>query len=242
MPNRFLPTLQIHIPACIMTKRHLFIYLLLTIVLLLCSQHFAHAQEGIIVTSANDTLVKPQLPMSSRIAGSSIDDRIMIRFADNRTPRQTSFNYFISKTNIYGNALVPASLLIGGTLSNNKEMRQNALYVASSSAISFATILIIKRIFKRPRPFRGNFRIFPVYIAGDYSFPSGHAASSVSTATALSMAYPKWYVIAPAALWAGSVSYSRMYLGLHYPSDVATGALIGAGTSVYLNAVRKRVQ
>jgi len=225
-----------------MTKSHQYIFLIFTIALLICLQDHAHAQEGIIVTPTNDTLVKPQLPMSSRIAGSTLDDRIMIKFADNRTPRQTSFNYFISKTNLYGNALVPAGLLIGGTISNNREMRQNALYVASSSALSYVAVLIIKRLVKRPRPFRGNFRIFPVYIAGEYSFPSGHAASSVSTATALAMAYPKWYVIAPAALWAGSVSYSRMYLGLHYPSDVATGALLGAGTSVYLNTVRKRVQ
>ncbi|WP_345955171.1 phosphatase PAP2 family protein [Mucilaginibacter sp. PAMB04168] len=174
--------------------------------------------------------------------GRSLDDRIMIHLAENRTPERTGFYYFMSKTNIYGNLLTPAGLLIGGTISNDKAMRQNALYVASSSAISYGTILLIKRIFKRPRPFRGNFRIVPVYIAGDYSFPSGHASSSMSTATSLSMLYPKWYVIAPAFLWAGSVSYSRMYLGLHYPSDVATGTLIGAGTSVYLNTIRNRVQ
>ena len=225
-----------------MIKRRSLIYNVLTIVFLIWLNPNAQAQEGIIVTPANDTIVKPQLPMSTRIAGSSLDDRIMIKFADNRTPQLTSYNYFISKTNLYGNALIPASLLIGGTISNNREMRQNALYVASSSVISYAAILLIKRLVKRPRPFRGNFRIFPVYIAGEYSFPSGHAASSVSTATALAMAYPKWYVIAPAALWAGSVSYSRMYLGLHYPSDVATGALLGAGTSIYLNTIRKRVQ
>jgi membrane-associated phospholipid phosphatase len=170
------------------------------------------------------------------------DDRIMINLAENRTPAKTDFYYFMSKTNLYGNALVPASLLIGGTLGHDKEMRQNALYVASSSVLSYAAVLLVKRLVKRPRPFRGNYRIIPVYIAGDYSFPSGHTSSSVSTATALSLAYPKWYVIAPAALWAGSVSYSRMYLGLHYPSDVATGALLGAGTSVYFNSIRKRVE
>ncbi|MFD1255770.1 phosphatase PAP2 family protein [Mucilaginibacter terrae] len=225
-----------------MTGHNSTLYILHTIATLLLLQLTAKAQQDVVVTAANDTLLKPKLAMSTRIAGSSLDDRIMIHFADNRNPRQTDFNYFISKTNLYGNALVPASLLIGGTISNNREMRQNALYVASSSALSYVAVLIIKRLVKRPRPFRGNFRIFPVYIAGEYSFPSGHAASSFSTATALSMAYPKWYVIAPAALWAGSVSYSRMYLGLHYPSDVATGALLGAGTSVYLNTVRKRVQ
>jgi len=171
-----------------------------------------------------------------------VDTDIMVNFAENRTPAKTDFYYFMSKTNLIGNALVPASLLIGGTLGNDKEMRQNALYVASSSVLSYGAVLLIKKLLKRPRPFRGNYRIVPVYIAGDYSFPSGHSSSAFSTATSLSMAYPKWYVIAPAAAWAGTVAYSRMYLGLHYPSDVATGTLMGAGTAVYLNTIRNRVQ
>jgi membrane-associated phospholipid phosphatase len=170
------------------------------------------------------------------------DDRIMMNLADSRTPAKTDFYYTVSKTNLYGNALVPAGLLIGGLIDNNREMRQNALYVASSSVISYGLVLLVKKLVKRPRPFRGNFRVIPVYIAGDYSFPSGHASSSISTATSLSIAYPKWYVIAPAFLWAGSVTYSRMYLGLHYPSDVTVGALTGAGTAVYLNTIRNRVQ
>jgi membrane-associated phospholipid phosphatase len=200
-----------------------------------------YAQPGVVVTPNNDTLTY-RVPVSTLIAGTTLDDRIMVKLARNRTPAGTGFYYFMSKTNIYGNALVPAGLLLGGTFSHDKEMRQNALYVASSSVISFAAVLLIKKLVKRPRPFRGNFRIIPVYIAGDYSFPSGHSSSSVSTATALSMAYPKWYVIAPAALWASSVAYSRMYLGLHYPSDVATGTLMGAGTAVYFNTIRKRSQ
>lgn len=171
-----------------------------------------------------------------------LDDRIMMNLADSRTPLKTDFYYTMSKTNLYGNALVPAGWLVGGLIDNNKEMRQNALYVASSSAISYGLVLLVKKLVKRQRPFRHNFRVIPVYIAGDYSFPSGHASSSISTATALSIAYPKWYVMAPAFLWAGSVTYSRMYLGLHYPSDVAVGALTGAGTAVYFNTIRNKIK
>jgi len=223
-----------------MTRSATFIILSCTVSALLFFQP-AHAQPGVVVTPGNDTITY-RVPVSTLLAGTTLDDRIMVNLARNRTPAGTGFYYFMSKTNIYGNALVPAGLLVGGALNHDKEMRQNALYVASSSVLSYAAVLLIKRLVKRPRPFRGNFKIIPVYIAGDYSFPSGHSSSSVSTATALSMAYPKWYVIAPAALWASSVAYSRMYLGLHYPSDVATGTLMGAGTAVYFNTIRKRVQ
>ena len=44
--------------------------------------------------------------------------------------------------------------------------------------------------------------------------------------------YPdKWYVVIPSYLWAGWVAYSRMYLGVHYPSDILGGAIVGGGSA-----------
>lgn len=167
-----------------------------------------------------------------------LDDRIMINLADNRTPEQTGIFLFLSNTYRYGDIGIPAGLLAGGIISNDKQMRDNALFVASSTAFSYGLTLVLKHIVKRPRPFIQNINIVPVYRAGSTSFPSGHTSTTIATATALSMAYPKWYVIAPAFLWAGSVSYSRMYLGVHYPTDVAAGAIIGAGSAVSLSFLR----
>ncbi len=166
------------------------------------------------------------------------DDRVMINLAENRTPQKTGLMLFLTKTYTYGDIGVPAALLAGGIIGNDRQMRENALYIASSTAITYGLNQLIKVIVKRPRPFVQNIKIVPVYQAGEYSFPSGHTSSTVSTATALSIAYPKWYVIAPAFLWAGSVSYSRMYLGVHYPTDVAGGAVLGAGTAVSLSFLK----
>ncbi len=166
------------------------------------------------------------------------DDRIMINLAEHRTPQKTGLMLFLTKTYTYGDIGVPAALLAGGIIGNDRQMRENALYVASSTAITYGLNQLIKVIVKRPRPFVQNIKIVPVYQANEYSFPSGHTSSTISTATALSMAYPKWYVIAPAFLWAGSVSYSRMYLGVHYPTDVAGGAVLGAGTAVSLSFLK----
>jgi membrane-associated phospholipid phosphatase len=166
------------------------------------------------------------------------DDRIMINLAEHRTQEKTGVLLFLSNTYRYGDVGIPAGLLIGGVIGNDRQMRENALYVASSTAISYGLTELLKLVVKRPRPFVQNIRIVPVYRAIGTSFPSGHTSSTIATATALSVAYPKWYVIAPAFLWAGSVSYSRMYLGVHYPTDVAGGALLGAGTAVSLSFLK----
>jgi membrane-associated phospholipid phosphatase len=73
--------------------------------------------------------------------------------------------------------------------------------------------------------------VFALSVSGDKSFPSGHTSQAFATATTLALQYRKWWVVVPAFAWAGSVGYSRMYLGKHYPSDVLAGALIGAGSS-----------
>ncbi|WP_304609503.1 phosphatase PAP2 family protein [Mucilaginibacter sp. FT3.2] len=169
----------------------------------------------------------------------NLDDRILIDLQEHRTPAQTGFFMFLSKNLEYGDIGIPAGLMVGGIIGNDKAMRQNAAYVAGSTLISVGFTELIKHLVKRPRPFIQNINITPVYRPGQYSFPSGHTSSSFATATALSIAYPKWYVIAPAYLWAGATGYSRMYLGVHYPSDVASGAVLGAGSAFPLLFLKK---
>jgi membrane-associated phospholipid phosphatase len=168
------------------------------------------------------------------------DDRIMIDLQNQRTPQQTGIMMFLSTHDRYGDIGIPAGLLIAGAINNDKGMRENAAYIASSTALSTGITFLLKHIVKRPRPFVQNINVVPVYRAGSTSFPSGHTSSTIATATALSIAYPKWYVIAPAFLWAGATSYSRMYLGVHYPTDVAAGALIGAGSAVSMSFLKAK--
>lgn len=166
------------------------------------------------------------------------DDKTLEYLAARRTPGQTKTWLFISNTNDYVNVAIPAGLLIAGIIDHNPDMRQNALYVASSTATTFILNTLIKKLVKRPRPFVSNIHLTAVYQPSSSSFPSGHTSSAFSSATALVRAYPKWYVIAPAFLWSGAVGYSRMYLGVHYPSDVTAGALLGAGTAFGLGFIR----
>ncbi len=62
---------------------------------------------------------------------------------------------------------------------------------------------------------------------GEFSFPSGHSMSSFAAATALFLYRKKWG--AAALVLAALIGFSRLYLYVHYPTDVLAGALIGVG-------------
>jgi membrane-associated phospholipid phosphatase len=111
--------------------------------------------------------------------------------------------------------------------------RKRSLYIGASVLTAAVITNILKYSIDRTRPFDTYFYIEKMTGGGSPSFPSGHTSDAFSLATALSIVYPKWYVIVPAYAWAVTVGYSRIALGVHYPSDVFAGALIGAG-SAYL--------
>lgn len=220
------------------SARKVFILLGLFLLSATCTKLFAQT----VVVTPTDTVAalpapKPKVAVVVPKADNFIqrfDDRTMVSLALHRTPEVTPTMRFLSRNIMYGNIGVPAGLLIGGIITNDRNMRENAGYIASSTAISFVATYLLKKLVGRPRPFIRNLKIVPVYIAGESSFPSGHTSTSFSTAMAVSRAYPKWYVIAPAFLWAGATGYSRMYLGVHYPTDVFSGAVLGSGTALAL--------
>jgi undecaprenyl-diphosphatase len=73
------------------------------------------------------------------------------------------------------------------------------------------------------------------YCGGTYGFVSGHAANSFALATFVSLLFRRKWATSGMILWAALVSYSRIYLGVHYPGDVIGGALLGMllGLGIY---------
>jgi membrane-associated phospholipid phosphatase len=88
-----------------------------------------------------------------------------------------------------------------------------------SLVISESTVGLLKIATNRQRP-NGE-----KHSRANSSFPSGHATSSFAVAYSVSRYYPRWSV--PAFAAASLISYSRVYLDAHYPSDVIVGAGIG---------------
>jgi undecaprenyl-diphosphatase len=148
-------------------------------------------------------------------------------FTEDRTRSVTQFMQHVSNTTGALSFGIPAALIIDGIISHDKITIHKGMYIVKTIAVSTAITFVMKYSFNRQRPFAGDSLVIKAGSGGGPSFPSGHTSLAFATATSLSFAYPKWYVIVPSYLWAGTVVYSRMYLGVHYPTDVWVGAIVG---------------
>src|SRR4030066_928366 len=93
-------------------------------------------------------------------------------------------------------------------------------------ALGDASANILKHLFERPRPCQAleNVRLL-VGCSGSFSMPSNHAVNAFSVAATFSHFFRKTAV--PMFLIAALVALSRIYVGVHYPSDVIAGAVLG---------------
>ena len=111
-------------------------------------------------------------------------------------------------------------------------------YAAVFSLIfgAIVTNLLLKNIVARPRPFAEIEALIPLIAKPtDFSFPSGHTTASFAVALVMLRMLSKKIGI-PAVVLAALVAFSRLYLGVHYPTDVLAGfvvALVGSSLAVW---------
>ena len=128
-----------------------------------------------------------------------------------------------------------------GFIQKDQTLKNKGYYMGATLLTSALITTSLKFAIDKDRPFVTYPEIQKLTSAGSPSFPSGHTSEAFATATSLSLAFPKWYVIAPSFIWASAAGYSRMHLGVHYPSDVLVGALIGSGSAWLCHEVNKKL-
>ncbi len=98
----------------------------------------------------------------------------------------------------------------------------------------------LKKLIMRPRPFLDVPSLVPaIKPPKSFSFPSGHTTLAFSVAFIISRILPKRYSI-PAFLIAALVAFSRLYLGVHYPSDILGGICAGYVAGLITEFLYKR--
>lgn len=112
--------------------------------------------------------------------------------------------------------------------------RQWAAFTASAFT-SHAASVVIKRVVRRPRPTDPRIEI-GVGTPSKLSFPSSHATSTTAALTSLALLTKSPLPL----LGVPAMMLSRMVLGVHYPTDVTAGALLGASTAIIADKLEKR--
>lgn len=107
-----------------------------------------------------------------------------------------------------------------------KDKKTGVSIILALTMVLIICLLIIKPAVARTRPFDIYKGIeLAINAPKDYSFPSGHTASSIACITVLYRMRKKSFI--PFLMLAILISFSRMYLFVHYPSDILFGALFG---------------
>lgn len=165
------------------------------------------------------------------------DIRILHALNNHRLSALDPLFVFLTNSAAYLAFGVPAIMLITALAKKNPPLSRNALLILFSVLASALLANILKYSINLPRPYEIYPFIEKLSVGGSPSFPSGHTADAFAFAFSLSLVYRKKYLAIPVFVWACLVGYSRMVLGVHFPSDVLAGAIIGIGCAFFCKRI-----
>ena len=144
---------------------------------------------------------------------------------------------------------IPFMLVVVYCLLRPGNWRHRLLMVGSVALLfvlsDFVVSSFIKNVVCRPRPSHDPavmdlLSYVNDYRGGAYGFPSNHASNGFAAATFLALLLRNRWVTLSAFLWAIGSCYSRMYLGVHYPTDILCGAMLGIVFAIIIFLLYKK--
>lgn len=174
-----------------------------------------------------------------------IDRSLMLFFNGLHSPLFDFIFYYLSKTWI-GFPLYIYVLFLFYKKNPSKQAIIFTVTIFVTVGLSdLISVHAFKNVFERYRPSH-NLEIQDLlhyihgYHGGTYGFVSSHAANMFAFATFSSLVIKSKPISIIVFVWAGIVSYSRIYLGVHYPADIICGALLGCLIAYITYALNKR--
>lgn len=152
--------------------------------------------------------------------------------------RSKPLDYFFIGATYLGSDVFAIGLILGLLLLPGVHFTVFAKNSALALLLSSVTVAILKYFVKRKRPFEVILELESLKIGIDqFSFPSGHTTAAFTLASTIAYLTPNPFISIVYFLLAFIVAMSRVYLGVHYPSDVTAGAVIGTACAMLVHYV-----
>jgi undecaprenyl-diphosphatase len=160
------------------------------------------------------------------MAPPSLDVRIVEWAASHRIGPLNGLFVALGTVNKLGLIWAVMSLALG--LLTRRGLGRSSVLAGVTLLTTFAADSVsfgVKDLVARTRPADAHPQIHPLYVVHSSSFPAGHAATAFAGATVLCYVAPRLTPLF--VVLAAAVGFSRIYVGVHYPTDVLAGAAIG---------------
>lgn len=150
-------------------------------------------------------------------------DNALLYWVNGWTSREMTFA--MKNVSLLGSELVWFAISGLLWLMGDERKRKTGILLGATIVLAEVAEFFVKNSIQRPRPLTVLPGIIAYGVVGGFSFPSGHVVRAFAGAYVISHFHRPF--MAPILVWAGAMGLSRMYLGVHYPTDVLGGALFG---------------